>query len=165
ARPDPSRSVAHDAAVALLRIPHHGGAGDMVRAADGGVRLSAVAWEIVWSAMGAVGAAIELSAAVYRQHGGMDDGGDWASAVADLRADAHERRLFEHGVGRKRSIHADWLYGIVCVAGAVVHGADLSRDQPRIGRGQVGAGAHGGNVRARRGAVRWVSSGSGWWRS
>ena len=90
AGPVPARPVAWGAAAALLRLPHHGGAGDVVRAADGGVGVPAVARAALRRAMGIVGAAAQLSPALHCQYGGLDDGGAGAATVAHLWADADQ---------------------------------------------------------------------------
>ena len=96
-----------------------------------GVGISAVARKALHSALGALGAAAQLSAALHRQHGRLDDRGTWASAVAHLRTDAHQRGLLQHRLGRQWTVYADRFHGPVCVAGPAFHGADLSRNQPR----------------------------------
>ena len=80
-------------------------------------------------AVGFVGAAVEFPAALHCEYCGMDDGGVGTAALVDLRADADERGLLEHGLGEQRVVYADWLHGALHAAGPAVYGADLSRDR------------------------------------
>ena len=91
----PQRPVAHRAAAALLRLPHHGRPRNLVRAADGRGRVSALARHALHRALGPVGAAAQLSAALHRQHRRLDDRRTRPPALAHLRPDAHQRGLFQ----------------------------------------------------------------------
>ena len=129
----PQRPVAHGAAAALLRLPHHGGAGTWF------VLLMVVAAFLLWrgrlfTSRWALWALLaELSAALHRQHRRLDDRRTGPPALADLRIDAHQRGLLEHRFGQQRSVHAARLHGSLRAAWPAVHGAHLSRNRSRPG--------------------------------
>src|ERR1035441_3968980 len=117
--------MAHGAAAALLLVPHHGWPRNVVCAVDDRVGISAVARTALQRAMGFVGAATQLSAALHCEYGGVDDCGTRPPAVADLRSDADQRGILKHGLGEQRAIHADRIHGAVYAAGPAVYGADV----------------------------------------
>ena len=89
-RPVSPRPTAHRAAAALLRLPHYGRPRNLVRSADAGLCLSALAWPPAHISLDIVGVAAQLSSALHCQHRGMDDGRAWAAALADLRPHANQ---------------------------------------------------------------------------
>ena len=122
-------------ALPLLYYAYHimAGLGTWFVLLDGGIRISALARQALLRALGVVGFAAQLSAALHRQYRRMDDGRAWTSAVAHLRTDAHQRGLLQHRIGRQWTVYADRLHGTLRAAGPAVHGADVSRNQPRSG--------------------------------
>src|SRR6267378_8158737 len=99
------------------------------------------------------------------QYSWMDDRGTRASALADLRIDAHcQRRLSARG-GGQCLVHADRLYGDV-------HGVDLSLAVPGLPRNRTWTGTERASEKrrccragGRLKKARWERSGSRLWPS
>src|ERR1035438_3110709 len=101
--------MAYRPTTALLRLPHQGRPLNLVCAADDRLRIFALAQAALHSALGAVGAAAQLSTALHRQYRGLDDSRTGPSAVAHLWPDAHQRRLLEYRLRQQRTVHLAWL--------------------------------------------------------
>ena len=102
----PARPVAHRAAAAVLRLPHHGRPRNLVRAADDSGRVPAMARKALHRAAGAVGAAAHLSVPLHCQHRRLDDRRTRPPAVDHLRAHANQRGLLQYRLRRQRPVHA-----------------------------------------------------------
>src|ERR1019366_5980037 len=76
-----------------------------------------------------MGAAAQLSTALYRQYRWLDDCRAWPPTLAHLRPDAHERRILKHRLGEQRTLHVAWIHGSIYGTRPALHGPHLSRDQ------------------------------------
>ncbi len=94
---------------ALLQLPHHGRPGDDFHRHYAGGGVSVMAGEIIFRALDAVDFIACLALSLHRQHGGLDDGGTGAAALAGLRPDAHGGRIFKDGLSRQRNVYAAGL--------------------------------------------------------
>src|ERR1700677_1608975 len=99
--------MADRAAIALLRLPHHGGPRDLVCPSHVGGRILALASKAPPNALGSLGVAAQLPSALHREHRWLDDRRTGPPTLAYLRAHAHERGLFEHGLGQQRPVYSD----------------------------------------------------------
>jgi cytochrome d ubiquinol oxidase subunit I len=79
--------------------------------------LSALAQAALHGALGFVGAAAQLSAALHRQHRRLDDRRTGPPALAHLWPDAHQRRLLEHRLGQQRPVYLAGLHGALLLLG------------------------------------------------
>src|SRR5450756_359829 len=94
--------MAVDAAFAVLQLPHHGGTGNVLCGPDGDCGLPVMARKAVHDAMDPVAYPAQLSASLHCKHCGLDDGGDWPSAVAGVWADPNlGGRFLAHRRGDK----------------------------------------------------------------
>ncbi len=73
----------------------------------------------------------QLSVSLHRQHGGLDDGGAGAAALAGLWIDAHGGRGFDARFGGQRLVHAARFYGDVHGAFDALSVFDVARDRAR----------------------------------
>src|SRR5579862_4005151 len=157
--------MANGSSSAFLLVSHHGGAGDLVRASHGHLRLPALAWKALRTPRRALGAAVELSSALHRKHRWLADCRTRPAALVDLWAHANQRRLLEDGFGRKRFVYSARIHGIVRIARIAFHGLDVPRDQPRACALHSGAGTgthrRAVNPRKRSRTQKWVFSGFG----
>src|SRR5271154_5435321 len=101
--------MANAAAAALLQLSHHGRAWDLVRLHYGSCGVPSLARHALHHSMGLVANPAQLSAPLHCQHGGLDDGGDRPTAVADLWADAHLPRLLGACIRREQPLHLAWV--------------------------------------------------------
>ena len=98
---------------ALLQLSRDGGAGHDLHCSDGRGGAAVVARKIVRFAMDALDADAVRAAAVYCEHGGMDDRGIGTAALADLWIDAHGAGNLAARGGGKCVVYADRVYGVV----------------------------------------------------
>src|SRR6185312_651666 len=129
-------------AFAVLRLPHHGGTGNLLCLAHGCGWLSAVAGKIVCHTLDSLAANAQLSLAVHREYCRLDDRRDRPPAVAGVRADSHRPGLFQICLCRKWAVHSAWIYGNLQRALDSFHCADLSnyRERARSDYGDVSRG-------------------------
>src|SRR5580704_10481665 len=102
---------------ALLQLSRDGGAGHDLHCRDGGCGAAAVAREIVRFTMDALDADALRAAAVYREHGRMDDRRIGAATLADLWIDAYSPGNLAARGGGKCMVYADRVHGVVHRAG------------------------------------------------
>src|SRR5229473_677121 len=91
----------------LLQLSRDGGAGHYLHCRHGCGGAAFVARKIVRFAMDALDANAVRAAAVYCEHGGMDDRGIGAAALADLWIDAHGTGDLAPCGGGKCVVYAD----------------------------------------------------------
>ena len=91
--------------------------------------VPAVAWAALHNALGAVGAAAQLSVPLHCQYRRLDDRRTWPPAVAHLRTHADQRGLLEHCLGGQWTVHADRFHGALYIAGPALYCLDISRNQ------------------------------------
>ena len=121
-------------ALPLLFYAYHimAGLGTWFARVDDRLRVSALAQAALHGALGAMGAAAQLSAALHRQHRRLDDRRTWPPALAHLRPDAHQRGVLENRLGRQWPVYVVRLHGALSVDGHSLHRTHLSRDQQRV---------------------------------
>ncbi len=119
----PPDTLARQHSPALLRLPHHGGAGDHLHRDHGSRHIPAVARPALQRALDALDSPVEFAISLHREYGGLDDGRDRAPALAGVWADAYRGRLLQAGFRGQRFIYAARIYGHV-------HGARHSFSVP-----------------------------------
>ncbi len=124
----PAKRMAGSDTAALLQLSRDGGAGHDLHCGDGYGGAAFVAWKIVRFAMDALGADALRAAAVYCEHGGMDDCGIGTAALADSWVDAHGAGNLAARGGGECVVHADRVHGVVHGSGDPVAVPVLPRD-------------------------------------
>src|SRR6266851_2830442 len=125
------RGLARQHPAPLLRVSHHGRAGDAVRRAHGRLRIPALPQTAVPDAGGPVGPDARLSFPVHRQHRRLADGRAGAAALAGLRPLAHQGRLLEPGLLGQHVVHPPRIHGDVHRPGNLVRAARPAGDPGR----------------------------------
>src|SRR3954465_6364335 len=136
--------MAGTVAAPVLRVSHHGGAGHILRPANGAGGISDVARQTLHHAMGALAADSELSVTLYRQYCRMDDCRTWTPALGGVRPHPDVGRLLEICFGAEWAFHSARIHGPVqCAVGPICR-AGLS-DYPKGTRSASGCSGERAN--------------------
>src|SRR5262245_5166926 len=90
-----------------------------------------------------------FSAALHRQHRGLDDRGNRAPAVVGVWINANTRGLFAHRVLGQRNVHASWIHGSLLCSLDTLFVFDLERSLARSGARVCRGSVRGSDARRR----------------